>query len=88
MPRISYSAAGLNNTLLEVDALRFSLLESTNLDLSHARQDHRGSPVLGIRIGGDSGSSGHTAPASEGSLHGRSNWAPSRSLIGGLTVVF
>ena len=35
------------------------------------RQDHRGAPVRGIGIGGESGSSGHTTPGSEGSLRER-----------------
>jgi len=41
---------------------------------------------LGIGIGGESGSSGHTIPGLEGSLRGRFNWAPSGGLNGGSTV--
>jgi hypothetical protein len=55
----------------------------------HARHDHRGAPMRGIGIGGESGSSGHTTPGSaEGSLRGRFNWAPSWGLNGGSTVGF
>ena len=34
------------------------------------------------------GSSGHTTPGSEGSLHGRFSWAPSGGLNGGFTSEF
>ena len=56
--------------------------------LPDACQDHPGAPVRGIGIGGESGSSGHTTPGSEGSLRGRFNWAPSGGLNGGFTVGF
>ena len=42
--------------------------------------------MRGIGIGGESGSSGHTTPGSEGSLRGRFNWAPSGGLNGGSTA--
>ena len=56
--------------------------------ISHARQDHRGASVRGIGIGGESGSSGHTTPGSEGSLRGRFNWVPSGGLNWGPIVGF
>ena len=52
--------------------------------LPFARQDHRGAPVRGIGIGGESGSSGHTTPGSQGSLRGRFNWASSGGLKRGV----
>jgi hypothetical protein len=54
----------------------------------HQTNVQRGAPVRGIGIGGETGSSGHTTPGSEGYFHGRFNRAPSGGLNGGFAIAF
>ncbi len=86
--RVRASVWAFAHALANVDLAVETLFSMAASHLSHARQDHRGAPVRGIGIGGESGSSGHTTPGSEGSLRGRFNWAPSGGLNGGFTVGF
>jgi len=84
--RFRIAKLSINRYWVNCDQSRFWFQHMSHFP--HARQDHRGAPVRGIGIGGESGSSGHTTPGSEGFLRGGFNWAPSGGLNGRSTVGF